>query len=237
MIPRLNESLCPDKRGRSMWTSPPERLDLVRFCENVPSAKRQSFKSKEIIFLAPPDKLSWVVADGYVKLMCNQPNGQAWIQRIVGKGGMFGHVPYSHSSAICVHQAIAHGPATVISFDCPSLERSLDCQSLDGLKLLKSLAARIETLERRLAWQFKSPLSVRVANILHDLISQEGRRCSHGHSIDVRLTHQELAELAGATRQVISALLADLKRQGIIEYTRSYFCVDDLQRLELIAMA
>lgn len=219
-----------------MWTSPQERLDLVRFCENVPSAKRQSFKSKAIIFLAPPKNVSWIIADGYAKLICNQPNGQAWIQRIVGKGGMFGQVPYGHSSTSCTHQAIAQGPAEVISFDCRNLEEFLGSQSVGSSKLLRSLAARIETLERRLAWQFKSPLNVRVATILHDLISQEGRRCKHGHSIDVRLTHQELAELAGATRQVVTGLLADLKRQGIIEYTRNYFCVDDLRRLESLAM-
>ena len=96
-----------------MWTSPQARSDFVRFCENIPSAKHQSFKSKAIIFLAQPKDVSWVVADGYVKLICNQPNGQAWIQRIVGQAGMFGQVPYGHSSMSCSHQAIAQGPATV----------------------------------------------------------------------------------------------------------------------------
>lgn len=183
-----------------MWTSPREQLDLVRFCENVPSAKRQSFKSKAIIFFTPPKHTSWVVAEGFVKLVCNQPKGKAWIQRIVGEGGMFGQVPYGRSSISFDHQAIAQGPSTVISFDCRTLEEFLGSQSHESSKLLKSLATRIQTLERRLAWQFKSPLHVRVATILQDLISNEGHRCKHGHSIDVRLTHQELADLAGATR-------------------------------------
>ena len=219
-----------------MWTSPRERLEFVRFCETVPSAKRHSFRSKALIFLEPPQNVGWVVAEGFVKLICTQSSGQAWIQRIVGKGGMFGQVPFDHSFSRCEHQAIAQGPAEVISFNCRTIELSLGSQSLQSAKLLQSLASRIQSLERRLAWQFKSPLSVRVATILQDLISREGRRCRHGHSIDVRLTHQELAELAGATRQVISALLVDLKRQGIIEYTRNYFCVDDIRRLESLAM-
>jgi len=217
-----------------MWTTPQQRFDLVRLCENVPSAKLQSLKSKAIIFLAPPKNVSWVVADGYVKLICNQPNGQARIQRIVGEGGMFGQVPYGHSSTSSSHQASAQGPARVISCDCRTLEESLDSQSLESSKLLRSLAAGIQTLERRLAWQFKSPLNVRVATILQDLMSQEGRRCKHGHSIDVRLTHQELAELAGAPGNERAS--GRLRRHGIIEYTRNYFCVDDPRRLESLAM-
>ena len=66
---------------------------------------------------------------------------------------------------------------------------------------------------------------------LRDLICFEGQRCKHGHPIDVRLSHQDLPELVGAARPVISTKLIRMKREGLVEYTRCYFCVDDLAGL------
>ncbi len=70
---------------------------------------------------------------------------------------------------------------------------------------------------------------------LRDLICFEGQRCKHGHSIDVRLSHQDLSELVGAARPVISTELIRIKREGLGEYTRCYFCMDDLAGLQRIA--
>jgi len=45
----------------------------------------------------------------------------------------------------------------------------------------------------------------------------------------------ELAELVGAARPVVSAELVRLRKEGLLEYTRCYFCVDDLEGLNRIA--
>ena len=64
------------------------------------------------------------------------------------------------------------------------------------------------------------------------MICFEGERCKHGHTIDIRLSHQDLSELVGAARPVISAELVRLWDEGLISYTRCYFCVDDLDGLD-----
>jgi CRP-like cAMP-binding protein len=50
------------------------------------------------------------------------------------------------------------------------------------------------------------------------------------------LTHQDLAELVGAARPVINAELTRMRSEGLIEYTRCYFSVDDLAGLNQIAV-
>jgi CRP-like cAMP-binding protein len=101
--------------------------------------------------------------------------------------------------------------------------------------LLESATTRAHFLERRLVWQITTPLRTRVAATLRDLICFEGQRCKHGHTIDVRLTQQDLADLVGAARPVVSAELARLRDEGLIEYTRSYVCVEKLEGLNRIA--
>ena len=103
--------------------------------------------------------------------------------------------------------------------------------------LLESATTRAQFLEGRLLWQFTTPVQARVAATLRDLTCFEGQRCTHGHTIDVRLTHQDLAELVGAARPVINAEPTRVRSEGLIDYNRCFFCVDDLAGLNGIAIA
>jgi CRP/FNR family transcriptional regulator, cyclic AMP receptor protein len=119
--------------------------------------------------------------------------------------------------------------------DRQALEAAAHAQSGLATLLLESVTARAQFLERRLLWQFTTPIRARVASTLRDVICFEGHRCRHGHTIDVRLTHQDLAELVGAARPVVSAELVRLRDERLIAYTRCYFCVDDLDGLDRVA--
>ncbi|WP_240761758.1 helix-turn-helix domain-containing protein [Nitrosococcus wardiae] len=49
------------------------------------------------------------------------------------------------------------------------------------------------------------------------------------------MTQQELAELAGASRPVVSLVLNEWRRNGIVSYTRQFICIDDMDSLKQIA--
>ena len=56
----------------------------------------------------------------------------------------------------------------------------------------------------------------RLFRILVWLAQKFGREVTQGKLIDLRLTHQELAEVTGATRVTITRLLRQLEQEGII---------------------
>jgi CRP-like cAMP-binding protein len=213
---------------------------FVRACAKVPSARRHSMASGQSIYSAVPEGRCWVVTAGYVKVLDPRVDGDRFIRLILGRGNLFGDRPFGMGAfrgfASPQHeQAVAHGPAEVIELDRPALEAASRGQAELAALLLESLTARAQFLERRLLWQFTTPIRARVAAALRDLICFEGQRCRHGHTIDVRLSHQDLAELVGAARPVVSAELVRLRGEGMVEYTRCYFCVDDLAGLDRIA--
>jgi CRP/FNR family transcriptional regulator len=53
--------------------------------------------------------------------------------------------------------------------------------------------------------------------------------------IDVKLTHQELANLIGSTRETTTATLNELKRLGFIEMEKRRLIVVDQSGLEAVA--
>ena len=180
-----------------------------------------------------------MVADGYVKVLDPRIDGSRFVRLILGRGGLFGDRPFGERAfrgfvSQQEEQAVAHGPAEVIELDRKAMEAATGADAEFAALLLEAMATRAQFLERRLLWQLTTPLRARVAATLRDLICFEGQRCKHGHTIDVRLSHQDLSELVGAARPVVSAELVRLRDEGLIAYTRCYFCVDDLDGLDRI---
>jgi CRP/FNR family transcriptional regulator, cyclic AMP receptor protein len=213
---------------------------FVKNCAAVPSARRRSFTNRESIYLRNPEGRCWVIASGYVKLVDLFDNGNQLTKLIVGRGGLIGDFPFGTTAfrgfaSSVPEQAVAHGSATAIEFDSDALAKftlsSLEFASM----VIESLSTRVEFLGRRLSWNSPALLRVRLASALRDLICFEGQRCRHGHSIDVRLTHSDLSELVGAARPVVSAELIRMRALGVISYTRSFFCVDNLTKLNQMA--
>jgi CRP/FNR family transcriptional regulator, cyclic AMP receptor protein len=212
---------------------------FINTCAKVKSARRRVLAASESVYLTEPKERCWVVASGYVRLLDPVANGVQFIRLIIGRGGIFGDLPFGTSAfrgfaSPRQEQAIAHAPAEVIELDRRELEAASRAQGDLATLLLESATTRAQFLERRLLWQFKTPVRARVASALRDLICFEGQRCRHGYTVDVRLTHQDLSELVGAARPVVSAELMRLRNEGLLSYTRSHFCVEDLSGLSRI---
>jgi CRP/FNR family cyclic AMP-dependent transcriptional regulator len=219
---------------KTEWTE-----QFIRACANVRSARRRSLAAEQLVYSTVPEGQCWVVASGYVKVIDPRVDGNRFVRLILGRGGLFGDRPFgaiaSRGFATPQHeQAVAHGPAEILELERAEIEAESRAQPELANLLLESVTTRAQFLERRLLWQFTTPIRARVAATLCDLICFEGQRCKHGHTIDVRLSHQDLSELVGAARPVVSAELVRLRDEGLIAYTRCYFCVDDLEGLDRI---
>ncbi len=185
-----------------------------------------------MVFAATTEGRCWAVTSGYVKLLDPRADGSRIIRLILGRGGIFGGRPFGERAfrgfvTPLEEQAVAHGPADVIEMDRGELEAASRADSALAAMLLESMTTRAQFLERRLLCQSTTPLRSPVAAALRGLICYERQRCKHGHTIDVRLSHQDLSELVGAARPVVGAELVRMRGEGLVEYTRCYFCVDD----------
>ena len=213
---------------------------FILACSKVRAARRKTLPGGRPVYSSVRQGRCWVVTAGYVRLLDTPVDGSQVVRLILGRGGLFGDGPFGSRAfggfmSASPEQAVAHGPVVLLELDRLELETAAQASSELSTLLLESVTSRAELLERRLLWQFTSPIRARLAAALRDLICFEGQRCRHGHTIDIRLTHQELAELVGAARPVVSAELVRMRGEGLIEYTRSYFCVDDLAGLDRVA--
>jgi CRP-like cAMP-binding protein len=86
------------------------------------------------------------------------------------------------------------------------------------IRQFQQLQAFIEILHSR-------PVEFSLLRLLNWLAKKFGREVEKGHLIDLRLTHQEIAEILGITRVTVTRLLRDFEQQGAISRLPHKFIV------------
>jgi CRP/FNR family transcriptional regulator len=72
----------------------------------------------------------------------------------------------------------------------------------------------------------------KLARLLLNWCERSGETTAKGRRVTVLLTHEEIAQMIGTTRETVTRLLSDLKRRKIIEVKGSNVFVQQLDRLE-----
>ena len=89
------------------------------------------------------------------------------------------------------------------------------------------MSNRQQQIERKLRTILTQPVDQRVIATLLDLAQLFGTRCKHGYSLEIFLTQQELADLVGASRSVVSTIMNEFRNRGLLDYTREQICIND----------
>ena len=93
--------------------------------------------------------------------------------------------------------------------------------------VFEEIYARKQKVERKLRTVLTQPVEIRVIATLLELAEVFGIKCTHGYALEIHLTQQEVADLVGASRSVVSTILNDFRSRGMLDYTREQICIND----------
>ncbi|MCG7755532.1 MAG: Crp/Fnr family transcriptional regulator [Nitrosomonas sp.] len=93
--------------------------------------------------------------------------------------------------------------------------------------VIEEMYGRKQRVERKLRTILTQPVEIRVITTLLELAEMFGIRCTHGYTLEIHLTQQEVADLVGANRSVVSTILNDFRNRGMLDYTRDQICIND----------
>lgn len=83
--------------------------------------------------------------------------------------------------------------------------------------LTEVLLAHLQQAEEFMAIRSYKMMDAMLIKLLTWLSRKFGREVEQGRLIDLRLTHQDIAELLGSTRVTVTRILRQLEQQGLIE--------------------
>ncbi len=92
-------------------------------------------------------------------------------------------------------------------------------------KALDAIVLHIQQAEELLSIVRLERIHCRLQQVLVWLARKFGREVKSGQLIDLRLTHQAIAELIGTTRVTVTRLLNQFEREGVISRPKRHFIV------------
>ncbi len=204
-----------------------EELDrLYSLCTTV------RFPKGEYIFLEcdQPHNL-YTVVSGEVKLLKQTEDGREMIVEIAYPGEIFGEEaifdgqPYPLTAqALSDVELLSVSRSDFFAFlrDNPDL----------ALEIITELGARLRTAQNTIRALAMERVEWRIARVLLMLSRKVGKKEADGLRIDLPLTRQDIADMAGTTVETTIRVLSNFKKMGLVETEKAKIVIKDQKALE-----
>jgi CRP-like cAMP-binding protein len=195
----------------------------------------RTFRRGEVIYFpTEPGRSVLLLARGRVKIKAVTPEGKETILAFVDEGELFGELALLDDQPRNEF-AEAVSEARVIALLREDLLWLMGQRPDVALSLTKLVGLRRRRIENRLRNLLFRPTRERLLALLQELLESHGRPAGAAWEVGLRLSHQELANLIGATRETVTLTLGQLQREGLIRVDRRRLVVLDRKRLEAAA--
>jgi CRP-like cAMP-binding protein len=209
--------LASHNTGGFAATSAPEGFDLDDFERVGLRVVERRFAQKDTIFTpGDPDDQLYFLISGAVRLYKIYGDYKEATTALLKDSGVFGKLNLVEGRWQDVF-AEAVTEARVASIQKASLERVIKSDPEFALRLFSSLSERLRQSDEVIESLLHREVSTRLATLLVNLGERFGEDDRAGVLIDVRLTHQDLANMIASTREAVSKVMNELQRDGVIE--------------------
>ncbi len=156
----------------------------------------------------------YVVKEGLVKLASHSGRGTVTILHLLPPGAIFGEILLSEEKR--AFTALAETDALVSVLPKQGLVHLLSTVPAFSMNFIRLLSRRLAKVEMEFAgfghtWSYH-----RLAKVLLELGAEHGVKTPKGVALTLRLTHEELANLIGTTRETVTTQLGRFRRLGLI---------------------
>ena len=193
----------------------------------IPHLSERSYRSRQMIFSAgDPSERVFLILKGRVKLYQVAENGKEIILDVVGRGGVLGDMAIvEDGERVMCAQAMEDTVTASISWE--DFAHVLQQSPRLGFAMAELMARRLAGMQRTFMNLVSKPVSARLADIL---VSRQ-----ESGSVRLGLTHQELAQSIGTSRETVTALLSRFTAMGAILPEPDGFRIVDEDLLDDIA--
>ncbi len=199
---------------------PPSQVEELRAIGSV-----RTYRKNEAVYeLGQPAEALYLVLRGRARLRDRDWEGRDITVSFAAKGEAFGL------------EALAGMPKRVLSATAAESSEylAIDADSLTDLfardlalarALLRHIAEVMLHMDERIKMLAFLDVPSRLAGTILWLADRYGREIEQGIEVPYWFTHQEMADLIGSTRETVTTVLAEFKRQGLVDSRNHHFVV------------
>ena len=182
----------------------------------------------------------YLILEGEVRLYKINADGREFTLGIFGAGEIVGETEVLTGTGRACY-AMSRGVTQVLAQNSRVFMRQLNDSPEAALTLTRFVSVKNQLVERKMESLLFKSAHAKVAEQLLALAEQHSKpSTSLGENvvdIDYPITHQEIANLIGATRETVSYVLLDFKAMELIHTSRRRIAIRDMAGLKQVARA
>ena len=224
MIDRLGPLPLPTRDFFAALTSAEQRALMVL-------GRQRFFRKGEQIFRSGDGCSNlYLLMQGKVKIFKLSPSGRELTLWYCFPGEVFGLAEMTGAGRRQV-SAQACSDTRLLTLGHGAFKTFLAANPSVSLRFIEILSRRMRLLSEVLADMVADTVSQRLCKLLLRLAEVYGRPEERGVSLEITLTHQELADMVGASRQSVSGHMSRLRQLGLLSVRRRRLWLHDTSRL------
>lgn len=194
----------------------------------------QTFRRGETIFhQGSIGNTLYLIVHGQVRIYTSSQLGQEISVTMFRNGNFFGELSlldgYERSAS-----AVAMHTTTTLTLHRAAFLLAIRTYPEIAIGVLEELSARLRHTNTYIEHLASTSAPQRVIRTLLDLADQHGVSEQGTTRIDLHLTQDDLASLAGTTRETVNRVLGGLREQGLIRVERARLSVLNLTQLGML---
>jgi CRP-like cAMP-binding protein len=173
---------------------------------------------------------AFLLAGGRIRICTTTPDGKQAIQGFIEPGELFGELALVEPG-VREERAEAVVDSCVYLLPGKTFQELMESSTTLSLGVSKLIGLRRKRVERRLRSLLFHSNRDRLGHLLIDLLEQYGQQTSEGIILGIKLSHQDLSAIIGATRETVTNVLGEFQSAGYLRISRQKIMFTDLRGL------
>ena len=194
--------------------------------------REQHYRKNTTLFhIDDPGNALFILKSGMMKITIEDQNGREIILRMVYPTEFFGEMALLDDMPRSATVTTQEPCEALIIYRQHFLEL-IDKSPRILLNMTAVLSRRLRKMNELIRSLVFFDVYGKVARVLLTLVAEKGRVTAQGTVIDLRLTQQELAELAGMSRETMTRTLRDFQQAGVVRIESGIITILALDMLQ-----
>ncbi len=173
----------------------------------------------------------YFLVKGIIKIGNTGMEEREVIKRILYPGSMFGELVLFGEGKRQDYAKTMNQECEIYQMDARVVRRLMQHNHDLSLNMLNWIGGRLKKMENKLEAMVFKDARTRIIEFLKESADNIGRKVGYETLIKHSLTQQDIANITGTSRQTVTAVLNELRKENLIHFNRRSILIRDLSKL------
>ena len=218
-------------RNYDLWAHiSEEEYEALNLVHNFIEANKNQF----IYFDSHFHNKLYFLKEGFIKIGYIDETGREIVKEIIQKGEVFGQITLERNNLQGEFAKAYKANVSLCAFNIEDFEKICEKKPVIALRYSKLIGNQLKKVENRLVNLLHTDVRTRLINFIL-LLANNSTITNNSAAFPIFLTHEDIAQLIGSSRQTVTTSLNELEAAGLLHTTKGNMHLPDVKTLQKLA--